>query len=202
MHFIPQNANLEGEQRELKGYTAPLLQGKRQHKISYLFLTVYPFVFNPSVKRRSHYRGSDYSETIANLKRTFYKRLHALLATLSSLIRVLFVSLSANLAPLWHILNGLSPNPLEGFIMKVLGCLFTYFRLSSHLNRRRSASAWVSLLLKGWSALSQIKYSCWPSKYFSEKSWLNSVVFQSLFEDIKTMLKHCFEKNKKRVNRF
>ena len=49
---------------------------------------------------------------------------------------------------------------LESVIMKVLGFLFTYFRLSSHLNRRRSASAWVSLLLKGWSALSQIKYSC------------------------------------------
>ena len=161
MHFIPQNANLEEEQRELKGYTAPLLQGKRQHKISYLFLTVYPFVFNPSVKRRSHYRGSDYSETIANLKRTFYKRLHALLATFSGLIRVLFVSLSANLALFWHILlQRLSPTLLESVIMKVLGFLFTYFRLSSHLNRRRSASAWVSLLLKGWSALSQIKYSC------------------------------------------
>lgn len=134
--------------------------GKRQHKISYLFYDSIPFYFNPSVKRRSHFRGSDYSETISNLKRTFYKRLHALLATFSDLIRVLFVSLSANLAPLWHILSGLSPSPLERLIMKVLGCLFTYFRLLSHLNRRQTASAWVSFLLKRWSALSQIKYSC------------------------------------------
>lgn len=123
-------------------------------------MTVYPFIST----RRSNVgriRGSDYSETISNLRRTFYKRLHALLATLSSLIRVLFVSLSANLALLWHILlQRLSPTLLESVIMKVLGFLFTYFRLSSHLNRRRSASAWVSLLLKGWSALSQIKYSC------------------------------------------
>lgn len=68
-----------------------------------------------------------------------------------------------------HILKGLSPNLFARFILKVLGFLFTYFRLLPHLNRRQTASAWVSLVLKGWSALSQIKYSYWPSKYFSEK---------------------------------
>lgn len=155
---------IEGAKRV---YCPLVAREKDSTKSAIFFMTVYPFISTRRSNVGRIFRGSDYSETISNLKRTFHKRLHALLATFSGLIRVLFVSLSANLAPLWHILNGLSPNPLEGFIMKVLGCLFTYFRLSSHLNRRRSAGAWVSLVLKGWSAPSHTKYSCQPSKKLS-----------------------------------
>lgn len=170
MHFIPQNANLEGEQRELKGYTAPLLQGKRQHKISYLFLTVYPFI---STRRLNVGRIVGVQITLRLLQ--ISNGLFTSVCTPYLLpFQVLSASSSCRYQPtssrFKHILKGLSPNLFARFILKVLGFLFTYFRLLPHLNRRQTASAWVSLVLKGWSALSQIKYSCWPSKYFSEKS--------------------------------
>lgn len=124
MHFIPQNANLEGEQRELKGYTAPLLQGKRQHKISYLFLTVYPFVFNPSVKRRSQFRGLDYSVSIPAYNQTFYLRsTRPTSRFFQNFVWVLIVYLT-RLGTFRHIYIDLAVNLLARFFLKVSCCHF------------------------------------------------------------------------------
>lgn len=124
MHFILQNANLEGEQRELKGYTVPLLQEKDSTKLAIFFLTVYPFIANPSVKRRSHFRGLDYSVSIPAYNQTFYLRsTRPTSCSFQNFVWVLFVYLT-RLGTFRHIYIDLAVNLLARFILKVSCCHF------------------------------------------------------------------------------
>ena len=124
MQSIPKFANLEGERRELKGYTAPFGKGKDSTKSAIFFLTVYPFIFNPSVKRRSQFRGLDYSVSIPAYNQTFYLRsTRPTSCFFQNFVWVLIVYLT-RLGTFRHIYIDLAVNLLARFFLKVSCCHF------------------------------------------------------------------------------